>query len=488
MQGPTAARPASVWRGALACALVAALVRLAVILMPPADLAMNGFVWNEEWLRGNVAFELLHGPLVPLPDHSVGLWGGVIAVGALAAPLFALFGPVLPALRMACVPFPMIEAAAAFALLHRFGGARAAWTGGLMLAIAPPGPVLDSVLAQGTHQHFHALVLAWMWFATEVRARRAGALAHATLAAALGLMLYLGGGILVALAVASELALDRSWWRDARIVAARVGGFAVGCIPLLVARASSPEKPLGIYGHGPVGLAFGGGADPLGRLADMFVRNLPEAFWVRGAAGHAIGVAWMLALLALWAVAGWSGRRRREPALVALLAYPLVFVVVWTMSPLVRGSEDHVIALRYFLPLIGVLTITSALTIARLRPAVATAVAAAFVALSIATLAPKLRPSASAETWATPGARPQGVARVHLWRNGADPVALARFLDRVDARRTGAERAAVLRETERLLDVGVKTFTRQRELGEPSEDPAEWSAALALVRARARTP
>lgn len=480
-----------VWRGALACALIAAIVRIVVILLPPEDLKYGGFVWNEEWLRGNVAVELLNGPLVPIQDHALGLWGGVVVVGAMAAPLFALFGPVLPALRLACVPFPMIEAAAAFALLHRFAGARAAWAGGLMVAIAAPGPILDSVLAQGTHQHFHALVLAWMWFASEVRARRGGPIAHGSLTLALGLILYYGGSALVALAVALELVLDRSWWRDAKLVVARVVGLAIGILPVLLARDRSGESTLGIYGHTPAGLAFGGGSEPIARTIDLYASIVPDAFWVRGSAGHAIGVAWTIALVGLWAVACWTQRRQRDPAVVALLAYPLVFTGVWAMSPLVRGSEDHVIAVRYALPLIGVLTLTSALAVAhvaRTRPRVATAIPAVFVALALATLAPKLEPSAMRANWSTPGARPEGVAKIHLWRNGADPVALDRFLATVDERRTGEARTAVLRELDRLLEAGARGYARLRDRGEPGPDPAPWWTALERVRAREESP
>lgn len=491
MHDTSAARPARVWRGALACALIAAALRLAVILMPPEDLKWGGFVWNEEWLRGNVAHEILHGRLVPLPDHAVGLWGGVVAVGTVAVPFFAAFGEFLPALRMACLPFPMIEAAAAFALLHRLAGPRAAWAGALVLAIAPPGPVLDSVLAQGTHQHFQALVLAWMWFGVEVRARRAGPFAHGALAASLGLLLYFGGSMLIALAVVLDLILDRSWWRDAKLVAARIGGFALGCMPLVFARASSPETALGIYGHGPAGLAFGGGEQPLTRFVDLVARHVPESFWVRGPAGYAIGVAWSIVLVASWAVAAWTWRRQRDPAYVALLVYPPIFVAIWTVSPLVRGEEDHIVALRYMLPLIGVLSLTSGLAIERIgraQPRTALAILAAMLALSVATLVPKLQPSAAAENWRTPGARPAGVARIHLWRNGTDPAAMERFLERVDQRRQGAEREAVLRELEKLVEVGARARTRVRDRGEPGEDPAPWWAALEQVRAHEKRP
>jgi len=491
MHEPSRTRSAPVWRGALACALIAAIVRLVVILMPPEDLKWGGFVWTEEWLRGNVAHELLNGQLVPLRDHAVGLWGGVIAIGVLAAPLFAILGDVLPALRMACIPFPMIEAAAAFAMLHRLAGPRAAWAGGLLLAVAAPGPVLDSVLAQGTHQHFQALVLAWMWFSTELRARPRGFLAHGALGLSLGLMLYFGGSVLIALAVAFDLLLDRSWWRSAKLVAARVGGFLIGCAPLVFARPRSPETALGIYGHGPAGLAFGGEEEPLTRLVDLFARHVPEAFWVRGPAGYGIGLAWMLALFALWAFAAWTWRKQRDPAFVALLSYPLIFVGIWAMSPLVRGEEDHIVALRYVLPLIAVLSLTSGLAIERVgrtHPRTASSILAAFLLLAVGTLAPKLEPSAAAENWRTPGARPAGVARVYLWRNGADLASLENFLARVDERRSGAERQAVLRELEKLLEIGARSYTRIRARGDPGEDPAPWWIALEHVRAREKLP
>jgi len=487
----SAQRAAPIWRGAVLCALIAAVVRLAVILMPPEDLKWAGFVWNEEWLRGNVAHEILNGSIIPLPDHIVGLWGGTVVVGAMATPFFAIFGEVLPALRLACLPFPMIEAAAAFALLHRLAGARAAWAGGLMVAIAAPGPVLDSVLAQGTHQHFHALVLAWMSFTVEVRARRSGPLAHGALAASLGLILYFGGSMLVALAVLLDLAFDRSMWRDAKIVTARIVGFLLGCTPLLFARAESNETVLGIYGHSPAGLAFGGGDEPLTRFVDLFARHLPETFWIRGTAGYAIGLAWMIALLGLWAYAVWNSRRTRDPAAITLLAFPVAFAAIWAMSPLVRGDEDYIIALRYMLPLLGVLFLTSAIAIGhigRTHPRTANCILGAFLLLGVATLTPKLEPSAAAENWRTPGSRPAGVARVHLYRHGADLAELDVFLARIDERRSGARRDAVLRELDDLLEAAARARTRLRERGAVrSDDPAPWWIALERVREHART-
>lgn len=492
MEASSAQRAAPIWRGAVVCALIAALVRLAVILMPPEGLKWGGFVWNEEWLRGNVAHEILNGPIIPLRDHVVGLWGGTVVVGAMATPFFALFGEVLPALRLACLPFPMIEAAAAFALLHRLAGARAAWAGGLMVAIAAPGPIFDSVLAQGTHQHFHALVLAWMWFGSEIRARRSGPLAHGALAASLGLILYFGGSMLIALAVLLDLALDRTMWRDVKILGARVGGFLLGCIPLLFARARSSDTMLGIYGHSPAGLAFGGGEEPWKRFVDLFARHVPETFWIRGPAGYAIGVAWMIALLVLWGYAVWNLRRTRDPAGVTLLAFPVVFAAIWAMSPLVRGDEDYIIALRYMLPLLGVLFMTSALAIERIgrtRPRTANCILGAFLFLGVVTLVPKLEPSAAAENWRTPGSRPAGVARVHLFRHGADLAALDVFLTRIDERRSGAERAAVLRELDELVEAAARARERLRERGAiRSEDPAPWWLALERVREREKAP
>ncbi len=481
--------PTPVWRGALVCALIAAVVRLAVILMPPMDLRQGGHVWNEEWLRGNVAYELLHGQIVPLPDHALGLWGGLVVVGIMAVPTFAIFGPVLPALRIACLPFPMIEAAAAFLLLHRLAGKRAAWAGGLMLAVAAPGPILDSVLAQGTHQHFQALVLAWMWFGTEVRARRGGPLAHGALATSLGLLLYFGGSLLIGLAVVLDLALDRSWWRKPKLVAARVVGLTIGILPLLFARARSPESALGIYGHTPAGLAFGGGEEPVARIVNLFARHIPEAFWIRGDSGYVIGLVWMFALFALWLFAAWTWRREREPAYVAILTYPAIFAGVWALSPLVRGDEDFIIALRYVLPLIGILSLTSALAIERIgrtNPRISMSILGLFLFAAVATLIPKLRPSAAAEEWRTPGARPQGVARIHIWRNGADPAALEAFLARIDDRRAGPEREAVLHELEFLIGVAARSYTRIQERGEPGVDPAPWWTALEIVRAHER--
>ncbi|MBL8861021.1 MAG: hypothetical protein JNK02_03335 [Planctomycetes bacterium] len=473
------------WRGALVCALLAGLVRLAIVLLPPADLLENGRVWTEELLRGNVAIEILRGPIVPLQDHAVGLWGGAVVVGILAAPLFALLGAVLPALRIACLPFPMIEAAAAFVLLGRLGGRRAAWAAGLLVAFAPPGPVLDSVLAQGTHQHFHALTLGWMAFAAEVRARRLGACAQAALTCALGLLLYFGGGLLIALAVALELGLDRAWWRSPRLAAARVAGLLLGLVPLVLLRPPSRDAPLGIYGHGPAGLAFGGGEEPLARLRELFVRDLPEAFWIRGDAGWALGAAWLATLLVLWVSALWLRRRERDPALLALVLYPPAFAAIWAMSPLVRGAEDLVFALRYVLPLLGVLALSAALAIADLgarAPRAGAAILLGLVLASTVSLATKLDLAAARETWRTPAARPQAIARIHLLRRGAEPQALERFLERVRERRTPEERTAILRDLDRAIETAARAYERLRERGEEGADPAPWRAALERVR------
>src|SRR5688572_23678637 len=102
----SARRP--LWPLFLGAVALALLPRLAIVLSPRADLfgppvqGEPNIGIGEEWTRGDVAMELLDGPLLSLIDYQYAhFFGGSLVSGVVAAPFFALFGPTLWALKLA---------------------------------------------------------------------------------------------------------------------------------------------------------------------------------------------------------------------------------------------------------------------------------------------------------------------------------------------------------------------------------------------------
>jgi hypothetical protein len=124
----------------------------------------------EELYRGVIARELIEGLKAPLWAYQADSYqGGSLVVGALAAPLFQLFGPRLVVLKAVPLLFAVATLVLLFLFLDQVFGRAAAVIGAALVVLAPPGATALSLLAMGFHTEsvvFSLLILlGWYGFA-----------------------------------------------------------------------------------------------------------------------------------------------------------------------------------------------------------------------------------------------------------------------------------------------------------------------------------
>ena len=122
--------------------------------------------WDEELHRGTIAHELTVGLKAPLWDYRADSYsGGSLAVGLVAAPLFFALGSRLIVLKLVPLAISLVTLGLFIALLDRYHSRRAAWVGASLFVLAPPFTTQLSLLAMGYHTEsivFSALlVLGW---------------------------------------------------------------------------------------------------------------------------------------------------------------------------------------------------------------------------------------------------------------------------------------------------------------------------------------
>jgi hypothetical protein len=245
-------------------AVLAALLRLVMVLAPPADTYPVGMrvedgvvieegrrVAGEELLRGSATRDFIEGTVLPrFQDYQVQpFWGGTLVVSVIAVQFFALLGPTIVALRLTAVVFAALGAAAAFWILDRFASRRAAWIGGLLMACAPPGLAVFGVTAYGAEVENQALSLLTLacflaWVHGGLRPWRgfvAGCIA--------GFSIYCGSIVLplVGLLVLYALWLDPRFLRRGSTASA-VAGFLVGLWPSIHYNLTHAWGGLDVYG------------------------------------------------------------------------------------------------------------------------------------------------------------------------------------------------------------------------------------------------
>jgi hypothetical protein len=499
------------FRAAAIVGLLAVLLRLVVIAAPPRDLDYGGYVWVEELLRGNIAWEVLRGPVLPLHDHQIPFWGGMTVIGFLAVPTFALLGPSLFALRMAQLPFAFLLAFAAFLLLDRIASRRAAWIGGLLLAFAPPGLVFTSVLAQGTHCEQTAIALLLLWLYAEHVQK---GLTSLRLAFAVGLVfgfhVSFGAAQVLPMIVLFDFLRDRLFFAR-REFAARAAGIVIGALPFVRYEILSGGAAHVNYGHGPLeSLTPESLRASIEKLARLPLDDFPRSFWFEDSLtlpGRVLGIALALALVALYLIALWSrraqvracfsalrvwrpGARARDAValdpVVLVLALPAVWLVLFALTPLGVGPRDWVIGFRYLLVPGIFLVLTGAIGAdalasrsTRARTLVAAGTAGVGLLCAVSTLMRCDFENARALR-NLPGARPEGVARIVFWKHGTEPGPLRDFVANVREKRTVAEQEDLYYELAMLLRLGLERMERNKAA--PQSDRNDPRAALALVR------
>lgn len=309
--------------------LLSSLPKLGLILAPRADLFLKGTQGEtatfqpEELDNGSIALDLLEGPILPLLDYQhAPHCGGSLVVGVLAVPFFALFGPTLPALKMTVLVWNAALCAFTFLVLLRFVGRRAAWFGGLLAALPPPGYATMSVLAWGTHVEQNGLALAILWtflVAYEGARPRLGFVFACGVLAGLALYFGLIIALLLALLLFVRFLTDKAFLVRKDALAA-LAGFVLGFAPWIVfnVRHDFPAKLAFQHAAGedldPLTLG-----DRLERARETVTTVFPRSLFfpdVGALDGRVLDVAGasLLALLALVALArGGLGRNLIAP-------------------------------------------------------------------------------------------------------------------------------------------------------------------------------
>jgi 4-amino-4-deoxy-L-arabinose transferase-like glycosyltransferase len=465
--------PSRTWKVALVLAALSTVLKLCLLVFPSVHVS-PGWVLAEEMHRGNIAKEILRGPLLPILDYS---WapnvGGSVVAGVLAVPFVAVFGETIAAVRAVPILFNALCVALVVLLLDRFASRRAAWIGGALVAIAPPGYSLLAITAFGTHVEGNALTLACVFLFLELHRLGArgleGSAREARTALAFGLCagfaLYFCYSVAVALLalLAYEFAHDklflaRRWARFALL------GFAIGFAPWVAYNAACDFRGLSIY-ETPIGervswanLAAGG----FDRLVLLLGDLLPNSFYFKALGpGRATGAIVALAFLSCVVALAWSCRarlaqcaratfslRRRPNDLgieVLFLLYVLVFVIGFAATDMGLSSISNGIAHdgRYAAPLYPFLAMIAACALDRAwnraPPRVARfvhAVPFALAALSCIGTLGACDFSRAGECFRQPGTSDELLARwmAATWRTDVDR--LDRVVERIERTRT----------------------------------------------------
>ena len=349
-------------RGALlVLTALTVLLRLAVILAPPAILdgpRGNGF--PEELWRGVAAQELVDGPLLPFFEYQVNAFsGGSLVYALLTVPSFLVLGPTMVAMRLPTILFAWLAVLFAFLVLDRWVGRRAAWSGGLLLALVPPGYASVSSIAWGTHLEGNGLAMLLLYLFLRAHQRR-GESARASLLAGLaaGFSLYFGyvAAIVLGAMLLVDLRADRRFLlgRDLRW---RLVGFLIGFAPWIAFNLGTGFSGLremygkSLIGHVRESKTVGG---VLEKLADLFqggfptVFSMPDLLGVSGRVWDA-GLCIALGALALIGLFTWrSEPQAPRPVTVAAFYLPL-FLLAYLVTDF-RIDPSRAERCRYAMP------------------------------------------------------------------------------------------------------------------------------------------
>jgi hypothetical protein len=453
-------------RALAALLLLAAALRAFVILAPGADLyEQDGLPDFEELLRGVAAQELLDGPLLPVQDYQVNhFWGGSLVASIVAVPFFALLGPNLLALRLSPLVVHLVAVALAFLILDRAAGRRAAWIGGLLLAIPPPGYTFTSSSTFSLHTETNALSLGLFLAYLVYREHRARGpspwrAALVGLLGGFGIWFAYGLAIPVAIVLFFELSRDKRCCLR-RDFAFALAGFLVGLAPWIRYQALHDLGGPVVYGGGIEEQLYLDPAFVLQKAAGLLFTHVPDAFWFRGALGLDGVLLGRLAALVLVAgalVALWTARRRvaasfagGTPHPVALAAaFVLLYFLAYSFSGFGVGKRYRPQEYRYLMPfwpylaLLGACAVDALLGRGRVaRAAAASATAALVLAFGAATVR-----LCDTDRWLAsldePATTREALARFVFRRCRDDRELLARVVERL-ARRSADERDELL--------------------------------------------
>ncbi len=328
--------------------------------------------FDEELYRGTIALELVDGPKAGLWDYQADDYsGGSLVVGLLAAPLFALLGPRLLALKLVPLAFSLATLVLLFIYLRHLTDERTALLGGALFVLSPPAFTQLSWLAMGFHSESllfsMLLLLAFERLGWDGRFRGSWLVAFGVLS---GL-----GFWFTYITALTTLACLVAW------LARRSGNGRRDLLPLVVSLTIglTPWLAYNLI-HGFAGLNIPSVEWPLEASESMGTRlrfllerlvlvpgiGLPYSLGfptVAGLPGPLLD--FLYCAIAALAVASALGalRRRLTPAMVPLWVYPGIFLLAYVVTGVTIPHGGHIIETRYFPPLhlIGLIIVTVAL-------------------------------------------------------------------------------------------------------------------------------
>lgn len=473
--------------GALALVSILALAllpRLCVLLAPrvdlfgPPDPGEPSIHVGEELTRGSIAVEFLKGPLLsPLDYQYAKFFGGSLVVEILAVPLFAVFGARLWALKAVPILFHLGAVALVVLLLDRFATRRAAWLGGILMALTPPGYTLVSTVAWGSHLESNTLALLAGYLFLDLCAATGGrGWRRALLGAVMGFSIWFGYQCLVWIVAILTLDLlrDRRAFFGKELLL-QAAGLAAGLVPWLAYNLRYDFAGLSIYGSSILAhLAPSASREgPLRRLAALFLEGLPASFFFKpwlGLSPTVLGTieACVLAagtLAGAAAVRPFRWIRERQPPNPGLLALAvlLVYLAAVAFSDFqIPKAAPHIQQIRYVMLMMPFLFLATAVgfdAIASRGPALRAAVSGILgLYLAISVLGVLLYCDASrfgADRDAT-AAPEDGMGRWFAWRFGDDPRRLERIVEQAGRKRTPAEQEVLYESMGRFLHFMTK--------------------------------
>lgn len=392
----------SLW---LACAMFLAL-RAGILFTDFDSVAMTSY---ELYPMGTLPSILIEGGIgIPLSSYYDNA-GGQLLVGLLAVPMYVLFGQTYLALKLVPLLLGLGALIVIWQLLRAAFGARAAWWGALLFALAPATLVKYSLKASGNHYEnlFFSMLAVWtLWRVHDggVRVRR---LWLAGWAAGLALTVFLGAIIPVGLMSCVHLGVA-GWRRALRDLLHYAPAVLLGALPLLLLNLLGKQA----RGARFLSAKFGGegaGIDAghvASRTLEFFTLHLPDSMTYPRFAGLPGSVAGAL-FLALFAIAlaavlpecarallqlvrgalgrGLAGARTgglsglQDCVLVPLVLYLPLTALAYGLSDLRMGGylpplEDG--GYRYYLPTLTFACILIGVVVARWRERPARALAA----------------------------------------------------------------------------------------------------------------
>jgi 4-amino-4-deoxy-L-arabinose transferase-like glycosyltransferase len=445
-------------RGALRAILVllaiAAVVKLAVLVMPPEEISRAGIPQPEEWRRGMAAQEWLDGPLLPYLDYQQGHFqGGTLLTIGLDAISYALFGGSPLTMRLPNLLYDWVTIACLFLVVDRLASRRAAWIAGLLAAVPSPGYQMVGSMAWAAHNEANAFAMALLClWVRHVFGGRNRPHQSFFLGVVAGLALWYHYALVVWLApmlIIEFLRDRRAWIRPA--MGLRLAGLVVGLLPWWAYNLTHDWKGLGgIYGRSAAGHFQDSAADIAATFSKLITHFLPHSLYLPhlGGLGPILEVLLFTLFALAWLVVSLGAlrafvREREVRAELVLFGYVVLWTFLYTFGTF-HGEDWWVSGYRYMMPLHPVAWIATGLVLVRAPLRVQYVATGCMLFVFAAGTVSFLRPDHAHANATAPGHIRAGLGRFLFLRAGEEPDVLVGVMHKALAEREPAEAEEIL--------------------------------------------